>query len=71
MDAKNGNEIVTRLVEYGSFAIIPEHDLYRFDTKLYGFSGWRSSETDTFIDNVDGNKLTNVYSDLTVSFKTL
>ena len=66
LDAKNGNEITTSTVEYGSFAIIPECNLYRFDTKLYGFTGWKSSATDTFIDNVDGNKLTNVYSDLTV-----
>ena len=66
LDAKNGNEITTSTVEYGSFAIIPECNLYRFDAKLYGFTGWKSSTTDTFIDNVNGNKLTNVYSDLTV-----
>ena len=66
LDAKNGNEIATSTVEYGSFAIIPECNLYRFNTKLYGFTGWKSSVSDTFIDNVDGNKLTNVYSDLTV-----
>ena len=66
LDAKNGNEIATSTVEYGSFAIIPECNLYRFDTKLYGFTGWKSSATDTFIENVNGNKLTDVYSDLTV-----
>ena len=66
LDAKNGNEIATSTVEYGSFAIIPECNLYRFDTKLYGFTGWKSSATDTFIENVNGNKLVNIYSDLTV-----
>lgn len=66
LDLKDGNEIVTRVVEYGSFAIIPECDLYRFDTKLYGFTGWKSSATDTFIDNVSGNKIIDVYNDLTV-----
>lgn len=66
LDAKNGTEIATRTVEYGSFAIIPEHEQYRFTTKLYGFTGWKSSTTDAFVENVNGNKITNVYSDFTV-----
>ena len=66
LDAKNGNILVTRTVEYGSFAIIPEYELYRFEAKLYGFTGWKSSATDTFVTNVDGNKLTDVYGNTTV-----
>lgn len=66
LDAKNGAEIATRTVEYGSFAIIPEHEQYRFTTKLYGFTGWKSSTTNTFVDNVNGNRLTNIYSNMTV-----
>lgn len=65
LDSKNGNEIDKSIVEYGSFAVIPEYDLYRFDTKLYGFTGWKSSATDTLIDN-DGNKITDIKNDLTV-----
>lgn len=67
LDSKNGNKIGTKTVEYGSFAIIPEYDLYSFnDTRLCEFTGWKSSATDTFIDNVNGNKITDVISDLTV-----
>ena len=66
LDAKNGNEIATRTVEYGSFAIIPEYEQYRFTTKLYGFTGWKSSKTNAFIDNINGNRLTDIYSDTTV-----
>ena len=66
LDVKNGTVIATRTVDYGSFAIIPEYELYRFDTKLYGFTGWKSSTTDTFVTNVDGNKLTDIYSNITV-----
>ena len=66
LDAKNGNEIATETVEYGSFAIIPECDLYRLTTKLYKFTGWKSSATDELINNVNGNKVTDIYSDLTL-----
>lgn len=66
LDSKHGNEIVTSSVEYGSFAIFPECDLYQLRDKLYRFTGWKDSENDTFIENVDGNRLTNVYRNLTV-----
>ena len=66
LDAKDGNKIITRTVESGSFAMIPEYDLYRLEDKLYGFTGWKSSATDAFIENVKGNKITDVDSDLTV-----
>ncbi len=66
LDAKNGKEIVTRTVEYGSFALVPEFELYRLSDKLYGFTGWKNATTDEFVENIDGNKLTKVYSDLTV-----
>lgn len=66
LDAKNGNEIATRTVEYGSFALVPEFELYRLGDKLYGFTGWKTATTDEFVENIDGNKLTKVYSNLTV-----
>ena len=66
LDAKNGNEIVTRTVDYGSFAIIPEHEQYKFTTKLYEFTGWKYSTTNTFVDNISDNKIVSIYSDLTV-----
>lgn len=66
LNEKNGTEIARTVVEYGSFAMIPEHSLYRFDDKLYGFTGWKSAATDAFVDNVNGNKIVDVYSDVTV-----
>lgn len=69
LDAKNGNTLATYTVDYGSFAMIPEYDSYRIDsanTKLYGFTGWKASATDEWIETVVGNKLTGVYGDMTV-----
>ena len=66
LEAKNGNEITARMVEYGSFAIIPECNLYQLRDKLYGFTGWRIVGTDEFAENIEGNKLTKVYSNLTL-----
>lgn len=66
LDAKNGNKIKSEQVEYGSFMIIPEYDEYRLTNKLYKFTGWKSAVTDTFIDNVEGNKIVKIYSDLTL-----
>ncbi|MBQ3019473.1 MAG: hypothetical protein IJD77_02635 [Clostridia bacterium] len=64
LDKKNGNEIATRTVDYGSFALIPEYEQYCLTTKLYGFTGWKSATTDMLINNVDGNKVVDVYSNL-------
>ena len=66
LDAKDGAAIATRVVEYGSFAMIPEYEPYRLSTKLMAFSGWRELETDLPAENVDANKITGVYSDLTL-----
>lgn len=64
LDSKDGNELARRIVDYGSFAIIPEFENYKLTNKLLGFTGWKSSVTDLLIDNVEGNKIINIYSDL-------
>ena len=66
LDSKNGQTLATRTVDYGSFAIIPEYAPYSLSTKLYGFSGWKSSSNDEFIDNIKENTIIDIYSDLTV-----
>ncbi len=69
LDGKGGNKLAeSQVVEYGSFAIIPECEAYGFNVNgvLSGFSGWKSDETNVFVNNIENNKLTEIYSDMTL-----